>query len=167
MLNRLKLCTIVSALFVQIAGCNTSESPDSNATAGEGPAPQSTPAELPVGTTSKFKWYLERKVPAGETTIVRTGDGRITNESFLHWNNREYDVDSVLQLDADGYIVSQEIEGRGPFGSAIDEKFSIVGGVATWKTPGEGGSRTVDQPAFMCPTSAQPSVPTSRSCSAR
>ena len=151
MLNRLKLYTIVCAVFVQIPGCNSSEPPDDSAAAGEVPASPSASAGLPVGTTSKFKWYLERRVPAGETTIVRTGDGRITNESFLHWNNREYEVDSVLQLDSDGYIVSQEIKGRAPFGSAIDEKFSIVGGVATWKTPGEGGSRTVDQPAFYVP----------------
>ncbi|MBT8108676.1 MAG: amidohydrolase family protein, partial [Gammaproteobacteria bacterium] len=101
--------------------------------------------------TTEFKWYLERSTPAGQSTLVRTGDGRITNESFLHWNNREYDVDSVVQLDADGYIVSQKIEGRAPFGADIDETFSIVDGTATWKTPGEGGSRTVDQPAFYVP----------------
>jgi hypothetical protein len=151
MLNRLKLCTIVSAMIVHTAGCSPSGSPDSSAAVDEVPNAQDASAELPVGTTSKFKWYLERKVPAGQSTIVRTGDGRVTNESFLHWNNREYDVDSVLQLDADGFIVSQKIGGRSPFGAEIDENFSIVDGVATWKTPGEGGSRTVDEPAFYVP----------------
>ncbi len=140
--------TAVAALPLIVAGCSPSEAPPDSTAAGDSPA---AAAEMPVGTTTDYKWYLERSTPAGQSKLVRTGDGRVTNESFLHWNNREYDVDSVLQLDADGYIVSQKIEGRAPFGADIDETFSIVDGVATWKTPGEGGSRTVDDPAFYVP----------------
>ena len=151
MLNRLRCGTAVSTMFLIIAGCSPSETPQDNAANGDASESPVAAADMPVGTTAEFKWYLERSTPAGQSTIVRTGDGRITNESFLHWNNREYDVDSVLQLDADGFIVSQKIEGRAPFGADIDETFSIVDGVATWKTPGEGGSRTVDGPAFYVP----------------
>ncbi len=146
MLNRPMYGVAVSAMLLFVAGCGPAEAPEGQETAG-----QAGVADMPVGTTTDYKWYLERTTPAGQSTLVRTGDGRITNESFLHWNNREYDVDSVVQLDADGYIVSQKIEGRAPFGADIDETFSIVDGVATWKTPGEGGSRTVDEPAFYVP----------------
>ena len=151
MLNRLKRGTAVSVMLLIIAGCGASETPQGSAATEGAAEPPVAAADMPVGTTAEFKWYLERSTPAGQSKITRTGDGRITNESFLHWNNREYDVDSVLQLDADGYIVSQKIEGRAPFGADIDETFSIVDGVATWKTPGEGGSRTVDGPAFYVP----------------
>ncbi len=144
--NRFESSALALATLVVIAGCSK---PDTPAGADGGAA---SAGDMPVGVTSNYKWYLERTTPAGQTTIVRTGDGRVTNESFLHWNNREYTVDSELQLDQDGYIVAQKIEGISPFGSAIDETFSLTDGVATWKTPGEGGSRTVDTPAFYLPS---------------
>ncbi len=144
--TKITRCATWLMTLLLAAGCGSSEPPPgADATDVRG-------QESSVGTTSSFKWYLERKTPAGQTTIVRTGDGRISNESFLHWNNREYDLNSVLQLDADGYITSQKITGRSPFGAAIDETYSIVNGVASWKTPGESGSATIDEPAFYLAT---------------
>ena len=151
MLKRIKTRSTTPLMFVLLLGCSSSDVPDAASTTDAAQTAPSTADGNTVGTTIDYKWYLERSTPAGQTTIVRTGDGRITNESFLHWNNREYEVNSVLQLDADGYIVSQQIDGRAPFGSAIDETFSIVDGIASWKTPGEGGSSTVEQPAFYVP----------------
>ena len=101
-----------------------------------------------VGTTAKYDWYMQGSTPAGETTIVKTGDGRITNESFVHWNNREWSVDSELQLDDDGYIISQVISGISPFKAPIDEAFTWIDGVASWRTPGESGTVTSDEIAF-------------------
>ena len=40
---------------------------------------------------------------------------------FVHWNNREWTVNSELQLDSDGLIVSQTVKGITPFGAPIDE----------------------------------------------
>jgi len=102
----------------------------------------------PVGTTTKYDWYLQSTTPAGNTTLVRTGDGRVTNESFIHWNNREYTVNSELQLDGEGMVVAQRITGISPFKSPINEKFSYVDGVATWSTVGDSGSAKLDEPAF-------------------
>lgn len=102
----------------------------------------------PVGTTAEYDWYMQGSTPAGETTIVKTGDGRITNESFVHWNNREWTVDSELQLDDAGYIASQVITGISPFKAPIDEAFSFTDGVASWRTPGESGTVTTDEIAF-------------------
>ena len=148
MLNRRGSTILAAVALFCAAACQPS---DEASEASTGEALPSAGPDIEVGTTSNFKWYLQRSTPAGQTKIVRTGDGRVTNESFLHWNNREYDVNSVLQLDTDGYIVSQTIEGRSPFGSPIDETFSIVDGVATWQTPGEGGSRKLDGDAFYVP----------------
>ena len=151
MTNRFTRATLLLAGLVFFTACGRQEASAPAPADASGETPGAAAPGMPVGTTSKFSWYLERKTPAGQTTLVRTGDGRVTNESFLHWNNREYDIDSVLQLDEDGYIVSQKIEGRSPFGSPIDEMFSIEGGVASWQTPGESGSKTIDEPAFYTP----------------
>ena len=112
------------------------------------PVEETASAAPDVGTTAEYDWYMQGTTPAGKTTIVKTGDGRITNESFVHWNNREWSVNSELQLDEDGYIVSQRITGISPFKAPIDESFSYADGVATWSTPGESGTVTTDEAAF-------------------
>ncbi len=101
-----------------------------------------------VGSTTKYDWYMQGTTPAGQTTITRNGDGKISNESFVHWNNREWTVNSELQLDENGRIASQKITGISPFKSVIDEYYSYENGVASWGTPGESGSATTDEPAF-------------------
>ena len=101
-----------------------------------------------VGTTAKYDWYLQGKTPAGSTTLTRTGDGRVTNESFIHWNNREYTVNAELQLDSEGMVAAQRITGISPFKAPIDESFSYVDGVATWSTVGDRGAAKTEEPAF-------------------
>lgn len=120
--------------------------------APETPAPETgTAVDAQVGTTSEFDWYMQYETPAGKTTITRTGDGRITNESYVHWNNRRWTVDSELQLNEYGRIISQRITGISPFQAPIDEEFSYADGVASWSTPGESGSVTTDDLPFYLP----------------
>ena len=127
------VCLIAISTVVAACGQQQSEQPAVSAT---------------VGTTATYDWYMQGRTPAGQTTIVKTGDGRITNDSFVHWNNREWSVDSEIQLDENGYIVSQKITGISPFKAPIDENFAYTGGVASWSTPGEQGSVTTDELAF-------------------
>jgi hypothetical protein len=101
--------------------------------------------------TVAFDWWAG-DTPAGETVIVRAGDGRITNESFVHWNNREYRLDSKLQLDADGIVTAQTITGVSPFGATLDESFLLADGRASWRTAGETGSTSAESAAFYIPT---------------
>ena len=108
-------------------------------------------ADSSVGVTREFEWFSEG-TPAVASTVVRTGDGRITVKSFLHWNNREYTVNSELQLDKDGRILAQRITGISPFGAPIDESFAYENGVARWSTAGESGSVTTDDPGFYLDT---------------
>jgi hypothetical protein len=117
-----------------------------------GPRKVETPkAETSVGTTTEYEWFAEG-TPAGNSIVVRTGDGKITTESFVHWNNREYTVNSEMQLDANGLVVAQKITGVSPFGAPIDETFSYEDGVAQWSTVGESGSATTDTPGFYVAT---------------
>ena len=101
-----------------------------------------------VGSTTQYDWYMQGTTPAGQTTISKNGDGKISNESFVHWNNREWTVNSELQLDENGRIASQKISGISPFKSVIEEYYSYENGVASWGTPGESGSATTNEPAF-------------------
>ncbi len=119
------------------------------AACGREPAPQ--PPASGVGETSEFEWVAQGK-DAGESTVVRTGDGRITVKSFVHWNNREYSVDSELQLSPDGIPVAQRITGISPFQAPIDESFRYEDGVATWRTAGESGRVETDNPGFYVAT---------------
>ncbi len=118
---------------------------------GQETADETSIAEASVGKISEYEWYSEG-TPAGQSTVIRTGDGKITTESFTHWNNREYTVSSEMQLDADGLVVAQKITGTSPFGAPIDESFSYVDGVASWSTAGESGSATTDKPGFYVAT---------------
>jgi len=108
-------------------------------------------AENTIGVTSEFEW-LSQGTPAGESTVVRTGDGKVSVTSFVHWNNREYTVNSELQLNTDGIPVAQSITGISPFGAPIDESFAYKDGVANWSTAGESGSVTTDEPGFYLAT---------------
>ncbi|MDH4002993.1 MAG: hypothetical protein OEU52_17300, partial [Xanthomonadales bacterium] len=119
----------------------------------EPPAPTEpvTEAPAPETTTSVYDWHA-RGVPAGETTIERAGDGRVTTEAFVHWNNREYRLQSELQLDADGMVISQQITGVSPFGATVNESFSYADGEANWRTMGESGSAQSTRAAFYVPT---------------
>jgi len=132
---------LLTALLLQACNREAAEPAVSEAAA---PAPEAT-------TTSIYDWHA-RGVPAGETTIVRAGDGRVTTEAFVHWNNREYRLQSELQLDADGMVTSQRITGVSPFGATVDESFSYAGGEANWRTVGESGSAQTDRAAFYVPT---------------
>ncbi len=109
---------------------------------------QTSAKSTTVGSVAKYDWYLSGSTPAGQTTITSNGDGKITNDSFVHWNNREWTVNSELQLDENGRIASQRITGISPFKSIIDESFLYENGTASWSTPGESGSVTTDEAAF-------------------
>jgi hypothetical protein len=131
---------LIAALLLQACG---SETPP--------PAAAPVPAPVPDAVTSVFDWHA-RGTPAGQTSLTRAGDGRVVNESFVHWNNREYRLRSELQLDADGMVVAQVITGTSPFGAPINESFSYLGGEAAWRTRGESGRAQREQPAFYVPT---------------
>ena len=113
-------------------------------------APDATPPP-PDDFVTVYDWHA-RGTPAGQTTLTRAGDGRVTNESFVHWNNREYRLNSELQLDADGMVVAQRITGVSPFGATLDESFTYADGEATWRTMGESGSAQTARAAFYVPT---------------
>jgi hypothetical protein len=141
--HRLPVFLAIAFTALLLNACKP-DTPEPAATESDAPAPE--PA-----VTSVYDWHA-RGVPAGETTIVRAGDGRVTTEAFVHWNNREYRLQSELQLDADGMVISQHISGVSPFGATVEETFSYAGGEANWSTVGESGSAQRARAAFYLPT---------------
>jgi hypothetical protein len=140
------LTLLLTTLLLQACG------PDAPPPAADRDQSQSpAPAPAMETITSVYDWHA-RGVPAGETTIVRAGDGQVTTKAFVHWNNREYRLQSELKLDADGMVIAQNISGISPFGAPIEESFRFVNGEAQWRTRGEGGRAQREQPAFYVPT---------------
>jgi hypothetical protein len=103
-------------------------------------------------TTTRYSWYMSGVVPAGHSVVVHSRDGRIGNESFIHWNNREYTLNSELRIDPAGRVIDQRITGISPFGAPIDERFSLENGTARWSTVGNQGSVPSDGSAIYLPS---------------
>lgn len=136
----MRLATIMMApLLALLWGCS------------QEPVDAPVEAENAVGETAEFEW-ISQGTEAGTSTITRTGDGKVVVKSFIHWNNREYTVNSELQLNPDGIPVAQRITGISPFQAPIDETFRYEDGVATWSTAGENGSVKTDEPGFYLAT---------------
>ncbi len=146
---RTSYLALFAALAVMTVGCSNENAPAPQPAAETKTEPQPAPREAEIAR--RFDWYMEKVTPAGRTTLTRSADDRVTNESFVHWNNREYTLNSTLQLDENGLIVEQTITGISPFGAPIDESFSWQGGVASWRTVGEGGKITSSEAAFYLP----------------
>ncbi|HLF31334.1 MAG TPA: amidohydrolase family protein [Xanthomonadales bacterium] len=145
-LPRARALLMVAAWSVLVAACG------GDTATPQAPAPQ--PADATTAnneTTTRYDWYMEGATPAGQSVVTQTGDGRITSESFIHWNNREYRLDSEIQLDGEGRVIAQRITGTSPFGAPVDESFSFENGVAAWSTIGQKGSALADEPAWYLP----------------
>ncbi len=135
------LISVALLAFLLLGGCGRKDAEQDLTSAGTG---------NPAGTVAEYEWISEGS-EAGQHRVVRSGDGKISTELFVHWNNREYTVKDELQLDANGLPSAQRITGTSPFGAPIDESFSLNDGVATWKSVGESGSVSSATGGFYVP----------------
>ena len=161
--RKLTLCSFLFVAILTLQGCG--EEPSGEPVAVTTAAGQNSPALAAADETnvdeanvheagapaSRYEWYMESTTPAGRTEITRHGDGRISSDSFIHWNNREWTVKSELQLDEAGLPTRQRITGISPFQAPIDELFELADGQARWKTVGEQGESAVTGPGFYMP----------------
>ena len=147
-ISDLRLATnlILASLVLQACGQSATDTGSESAV---------QPQANTVGDSTEYEWYAQNNA-AGQHSVVRTGDGRVTTDLFVHWNNREYTLDNEMQLDRDGMISSQRLTGTSPFGAPIDESFSMVDGVASWHSAGEQGSLSTDGAAFYVSNESDP-----------
>jgi hypothetical protein len=132
-----------------LAACGREAAEPEPATESAAAAVSAGPASN-AGTVVEYEWISEG-TPAGQHRVVRSGDGRISSNLFVHWNNREYTIKDELQLDANGLPSLQRITGTSPFGAPVDESFSFSDGVASWKSVGESGSVSSAGGGFYVP----------------
>jgi cytosine/adenosine deaminase-related metal-dependent hydrolase len=95
---------------------------------------------------------------SGGGTARYHDDGAI-EFAYRHKNNgRGPSLEGRARIARDGTPVSFEARGTLTFGTAIDERFAIKDGVATWKSSIESGEARLERPAFYVPMAPWPEI---------
>ncbi len=87
---------------------------------------------------------------AGNLNVKQDGNF-IDAKLKMGWNNRRIETEESIEVNEQGFIVSQEIKGISAFGAPIDEKFSYTDGQAVWKSLNEEGQAASDGDQFYVP----------------
>jgi hypothetical protein len=79
-------------------------------------------------------------VKTGALKTVAGRDGRLQVSYSYRDNGRGPDMEEDIVLAPDGTIRSYRQRGKTTFGAVLDERFSVQGKRASWKSPAEQGS---------------------------
>ncbi|HKB74973.1 MAG TPA: hypothetical protein VKC58_00165, partial [Myxococcales bacterium] len=104
---------------------------------------------LPPDVPAKATRYtvLMMGAPAGQQALWRSPDGKL--RAFFQYNDRGRGPKTYSALALrDGMPVAEEIEGNDYMKDAVSERFSLVDGVASWKSKAEEGTKKIAGPAF-------------------
>jgi imidazolonepropionase-like amidohydrolase len=101
--------------------------------------PQSPLPELPadIPKDASVRMLLTDQAPSGQDAVWQTSDGVI--HEFFQFNDRGRGpkIYTTYRLDADGLILTEASEGVDYMKNAVQERFSLVDGKATWKNQAE------------------------------
>lgn len=98
--------------------------------------------------------YMDRI--AGTQTTVIGDDGRVRVSYSYRDNGRGPDLEEEIALAADGTIRSYRLRGKTTFGAALDERFAVQRGRASWRSSAEQGSQDLNGPALYLPAYGSP-----------
>jgi imidazolonepropionase-like amidohydrolase len=104
---------------------------------------------LPPDVPAKATRYtvLMMGAPAGQQALWRSPDGKL--RAFFQYNDRGRGPKTYSALALrDGIPVAEEIEGNDYMKDAVSERFSLLDGVASWKSKAEEGTKKIAGPAF-------------------
>lgn len=93
---------------------------------------------------------------AGTQTIRSEGDGTARAEYSYNDRGRGDHIIATWKLDADGLPIAYEGRGNDYMKAAIEERFELKDGRATWKNRSEQGEQKVSGKAFYLPLNAPP-----------
>jgi len=97
-------------------------------------------------------------VKTGALKTVAGRDGRLQVSYSYRDNGRGPDMEEDIVLAPDGTIRSYRQRGKTTFGAVLDERFSVQGKRASWKSPAEQGSHAVAEAALYLPSYGSPEV---------
>jgi hypothetical protein len=95
---------------------------------------------------------------SGTYESTTAADGSIDFVLHVVENGRGPHVEGHLALAPDGTIAALSATGHHTFGNKIDERFTLAGRHATWKSSEETGARDLAGSAFFVPLAPQPEV---------
>src|SRR5262245_13405865 len=88
---------------------------------------------------------------SGGSQTTRSSEGTFKVEYSYRDNGRGPDLKEDFALAEDGTLLRYVVKGTSTFGAAIDEKFTLTGGKAEWKSIADQGSTKLTGPAAYVP----------------
>ncbi len=95
---------------------------------------------------------------SGALRTVVGENGRMHVSFSYRDNGRGPDSEEDIAALPDGTLKSYRQTGKNTYGAILDERFSISGKRASWRTPADRGSRDLEGPALYLPTYGSPEV---------
>jgi len=95
---------------------------------------------------------------SGALKTVTGQDGAMHVSFSYRDNGRGPDSEEDIAALPDGTLKRYRQTGKNTFGAILDERFSLSGKRATWRTPADNGSSEVTGPALYLPTYGSPEV---------
>jgi hypothetical protein len=105
--------------------------------------------------TLEYSVLFAGKQGGTQTTVIVDG-GRVRVSYSYRDNGRGPDIEEDIALAGDGTIASYRQRGRSTFGAALDERFTLRGGRASWRSPSERGSAKLAGPVIYLPGYGSP-----------
>lgn len=107
--------------------------------------------------TVEYTW-LTIGEPSGAQTVVHQSDGSTDVTFNFNDRGRGPETDTSITLNEAGMPVAVVVTGSNYQKGAVDERFNVSGGSATWESNIESGSAAFDGKAFYLPNNAPPEV---------
>lgn len=101
--------------------------------------------------TTRYDIHVENGTRAGEQIVEQDDDGTTRVKFIFKDNGRGPEMNERFKVGPDGNLVDFAVTGSSTFGSAIDERFDIKDGKATWKSTTETGSAAAAPGAMYVP----------------
>lgn len=95
---------------------------------------------------------------AGHQVIEAGADGVFRSEFVFKDNGRGPELKETFSLNDDGTLRSYRVVGSSTFGAPVDEEFSLVDGIARWRSTSDEGEQRVDPGAQYSPLGGSPAV---------
>ncbi|WP_299010509.1 amidohydrolase family protein [uncultured Shewanella sp.] len=102
-------------------------------------------------TNSVTNLFYTEKGLAGKAVLTQKSEFDYSGLIELGWNNRRLKINESVILDQNGMPMRFQAQGQSPFGSAIDETFTLKNHQAKWESAKDVGGTTVNKPRFYIP----------------